>query len=75
MSDTKLYEEEIQLLIDMLPFSVFVALLSKYSNDYFLNRESDKLLYEALQNRKRSLSSKEMDQLSQVLNAIYTEDY
>lgn len=75
LSDTELHEENFELLINMLPFSVFAVLLSQYPNDDFLDRESDKLLYGALQNRKRNLSSVEMEQLSQVLNAIPTEDY
>ena len=53
ISDAELYEDEIRILVDMLPSPLFNALLLKYPDDDFLYRESDILLYKALQNRKK----------------------
>lgn len=55
ISDAELYEDEIRILVDMLPYPVFDALLLKYPDDDFLYRESDILLYKALQNRKKTI--------------------
>ena len=70
LSDTELYDEEYELLINKLPLSVFVVLLSKYPDDNFLNRESEQLLFEALSKRKQCLSSEEKKQVEQALEAI-----
>ena len=63
LSDTELYKEDFELLINMLPLSVFVFLLSQYPNDDFLDRESEQLLFQALSKRKKCLSSEEKQQV------------
>lgn len=75
LSDTELYEEDFELLISMLPLSVFVFLLSQYPNDDFLDRESEQLLFQALSKRKQCLSSEEKQQVEQALGAIQKEDF
>ena len=64
-----------ELLISMLPLSVFVFLLSQYPNDDFLDRESEQLLFQALSKRKQCLSSEEKQQVEQALGAIQKEDF
>lgn len=54
LSDTGLYEEDFELLINMLPPSAFVALPAQYPDDDFSDRESEQLLYRALQERKKT---------------------
>ncbi|MGN0666782.1 MAG: DUF6179 domain-containing protein [Huintestinicola sp.] len=73
LSDAELYEDDLNCLICMLPLPTYAALLSEYPCDDFLKRESELLLYKALQNRKYSLSSAEMEQLNQIINAVRTE--
>ena len=75
LADTELYGEDFELLISMLPLSVFVFLLSQYPNDDFLDRESEQLLFQALSKRKQRLSSEEKQQVEQVLDAIQKEDF
>lgn len=75
LSDTELYEEELELLVNMLPLSVFVFLLAKYPNDDFLNRENELLLFQALWKRKQSLPSEEKQKVEQALEAIQKNDF
>ncbi|MGN0106421.1 MAG: DUF6179 domain-containing protein [Hominilimicola sp.] len=75
LSDTELYDEDYELLINNLPLSVFGVLLSKYPNDNFFNRESEQLLYKALSKRKQWLSFEEKQQVEQALEAIQKEDF
>lgn len=75
LSDTELCEGDFELLINMLPPSVFVALLSQYPNDDFLDKESEQLLFKALQKRKQRLSFEEKQQVEQALEAIQKEDF
>ena len=70
LSDTEFNDEDYEFLINMLPLSVFVVLLSKYPDDNFLDRESEQLLYKALSKRKQNLSSSEKKQVEQALEAI-----
>lgn len=72
LSDTELYEEEYDLLVNTLPLSVFAILLSRFPNKDFLERESEKFLYEALVKRKQTLSFEEMKQVERALEAIQT---
>lgn len=74
LSDTELYANEFDLLINTLPLPVFVMLLSQYPNDDFLDRESEKLLFAALQKRKQRLSLEERQQVDQALNALQREE-
>lgn len=69
-SDAELYEEEFDLLINMLPLSVFVFLLTQYPNDDFLNRESELLLFQALWKRRQCISSEEEDQVEQAFDIV-----
>ena len=66
LSDTELCEEDFCLLVNLLPFSVFVMLLSQYPNDDFLERESEQRLFSALQRRKQQLSVEEKQQIDQI---------
>lgn len=75
LSDTELYAEELELIINMLPPAAFVALLSQYPNDDFLESEQEQLLYSTLEKRKQELSSEEMQQVEQALGAIQKEDF
>lgn len=68
LSDTELCEEDFCLLVNLLPFSVFVMLLSQYLNDDFLERESEQRLFSALQKRKQQLSVEEKQQIEQIGN-------
>lgn len=70
LSDAELYKEDFELLTNLLPAPVFAALLNQYPNDDFLERESEKLLYDALQSRKHHISPKEMRQIKKVTAAI-----
>lgn len=74
VSDTELYADDFDLLINMLPLPTFAILLSQYPNDDFLDRESEQFLFAALQKRKQRLSSEEKRQIEQVLGAIQKED-
>lgn len=74
LSDTELYANDLDLLINMLPLTTFVMLLSQYPNDDFLDRESEQLLFAALQKRKQRLSIEEMRQVEQALIALQKED-
>lgn len=66
MSDTELNAEELELIINLLPLPALSALLSQYPNDNFLINEHEQLLYDALQKRKQSLSSEEIQQVGQI---------
>lgn len=70
LSDTALCKEDLELLINMLPLSVFVILLSQYPDENFSDRENEQLLFEALSKRKQRLSSEEKQQVEQALSAI-----
>lgn len=70
LSDAELYKEDFELLTNLLPAPVFAALLNQYPNDDFLERESEKLLYDALQSRKQHISPKEMRQIKKVTAAL-----
>lgn len=70
LSDAELYKEDFELLTNLLPTPVFVALLNQYPSDDFLERESDKLLYAALQSRKQHISPEEMRQIKKVTAAL-----
>lgn len=70
LSDTELYADEFDLLINMLPLPAFAMLLSQYPNDAFLNRECEQFLFAALQKRKQRLSTEEAQML---LNFITDE--
>ncbi|MDO5540963.1 MAG: DUF6179 domain-containing protein [Eubacteriales bacterium] len=62
LSDAELHAEELGLIINTLPSAVFVALLSQYPNDDFLESEHEQLLYGALQKRKQRLSFDDKEQ-------------
>lgn len=70
LSDAELYKEDFELLTNLLPAPVFAALLNQYPNDDFLERESEKLLYDALQSRKQHISPEEMRQIKKVTAAL-----
>ena len=70
LSDAELYKEDFELLTNLLPAPVFAALLNQYPNDDFLERESEKLLYNALQSRKQHISPEEMRQIKKVTAAL-----
>ena len=74
VSDAELYEKDLELLINMLPMSAFVALLARYPDDDFLDRESDRLLSDALQKRKQRLSSDKKLQIERALDVIQKEE-
>lgn len=70
MSDAELYEEDFELLVSMMPLSVFAFLVSRFPNDDFLVRESDKLLFKALEGRRKQFSTIEEEQLQKMLDTI-----
>lgn len=70
LSDTELYSNDFELLINRLPLSAFVMLLSQYPNDDFLERKSEQLLFAALQKRKQRLSIEENQKIQQITNAL-----
>lgn len=70
LSDAELYKEDFDLLINLLPAPVFAALLNQFPNDDFLERESEKLLYNALQSRKQHISPEEMRQIKKITAAL-----
>ncbi|MGN0581602.1 MAG: DUF6179 domain-containing protein [Oscillospiraceae bacterium] len=74
LSDTELYYEDYELLINKLPLSVFAALLAQYSSEDFFKRESEKLLFEALSKRKQGLSFEEKQQVEQALEKIVIKE-
>lgn len=74
LSDTELDSNDFKLLINMLPLSVFIGLLAQYPSDDFIDRESEQLLFLALQKRKKKLSTKEKHQVEQVINSIQREE-
>lgn len=74
LSDTELYADDFDLLINMLPLPVFAMLLSQYPNDDFLDRESEQLLFAALQKRNQRLSVCEKQQIEPMINALQHEE-
>lgn len=74
LSDTELDSNDFKLLINMLPLPVFIGLLAQYPSDDFIDRESEQLLFLALQKRKKNLSTKEKHQVEQVINSIQREE-
>ena len=74
LADTELYADDFDLLINMLPLPAFALLLSQYPNDDFLDRESEQLLFAALQKRKQRLSTREKQQIEQIVNALQREE-
>lgn len=72
-SDAELGAEDFGLLVDLLPLPDFAALLAEYPNDDFLKRESERLLFTALQERKRHLFTEEMRQIERAVNALRRE--
>ncbi|MGN0665792.1 MAG: DUF6179 domain-containing protein [Huintestinicola sp.] len=74
LSDAELFEEETELLINMLPLPVYAVLLAKYPNDDFLERDSERFVYAALQKRKALLSDGERLQLECGVKAIRSGD-
>ena len=74
LSNTELYANDFDLLINMLPLPVFVMLLSQYPNDDFLDRESEQLLFAALQKRKQQFSMEEMQQIELMINTLQHEE-
>ena len=49
---------------------VFAFLVSRFPNDDFLVRESDKLLFKALEGRRKQFSTIEEEQLQKMLDTI-----
>lgn len=74
LSDTELYANDFDLLINMLPLPAFVMLLSQYPNEDFWDRESEQLLFAALQKRKQQLSMEETQQIEQMINTLQREE-
>ncbi|MGN0317085.1 MAG: DUF6179 domain-containing protein [Lachnospira sp.] len=70
VSDTQLDSDDFDLLVQMLPPTEFVMLLSQYTDDTFLTRDSEQMLFDALQKRLQKLSAKEKLQTEQALKAI-----
>lgn len=70
LSDAALDADDLDLLIDRLPLPAFVMLLSEYPNDDFLTRESEQLLYAALQKRKQQFSMEEVQQIEQMIDKL-----
>lgn len=73
LSDANLNAKEFELFINMVPMPVFIALLAQYPNDDFLNRESEQLLYDALQKRKQRLSQQERQEIERTADNVYNE--
>lgn len=74
LSDAEFYANDFDLLINMLPLPTFVILLSQYPNDDFLDRESEQLLFAALQKRKQQFSMEEMQQIELMINTLQHEE-
>ena len=74
LSDTELYANEFDLLINTLPLPVFAMLLSQYPNDDFLDRESEQLLFAALQKRKQRISTEETQQIEHFISTLQREE-
>lgn len=74
LSDTELYPDELDLLINQFPLPVFAMLLSQYPNDDFLDRESERLLFTTLQKRKQQLSPEEKKQIEQMISTLQREE-
>lgn len=72
-SDAELGAEDFGLLVDLLPPSAFAVLLAEYPNDDFLARESEQLLFTALQERKLRLSADETRQIERAVRALRRE--
>ena len=70
LSDAELDSINFTLLVNKLPPAEFIALLSQYPNDDFLERDSDQFLYAALQERKRLFSVEEQKQIEKALDAL-----
>ncbi len=70
LSDAELDSIDFTLLVNNLPPAEFIALLSQYPNDDFLERDSDQFLYGALQERKRLFSAEEQKQIEKALDAL-----
>ena len=70
MSDAELSEEEFNLLVNALPDDVFAALMCRYPDDDFLERESDQILYDALQNRFCTLNPSDSERIRQMQEAF-----
>ena len=74
VSDTELCASDFDLLINTLSLPAFAMLLSQYPSDDFLNRESEQLLFTALQKRKQQLSIEEQQQIERAINAFQKEE-
>ena len=68
--DGELVREEIDAVADRLGFSEFVILLSKLGDTDFGGTESDRLLYEALERRKKELSENDLRQVKEIIRAL-----
>lgn len=74
ISDAELCTEDMKFLVDELPFTIFVSLLAQYPNDDFLERESDKLLFNVLEKKKSCLSIEEKNKIAKTLKTLHKED-
>lgn len=74
LSDAELCVCELDRLIALLPLPAFSMLLAQYPDDAFLDREWERLLFAALQGRKRRLSEEEARQIERLLRALRREE-
>ena len=70
MADAELCQEEFKLLVGALPMAEFAILLKTYPNDDFLSRDSEQMLYEALQKRRELLSPVQREQLNKAIEML-----
>lgn len=70
LSDVDFQLEDFEHLVNILPLLEFSLLLFQYPTDAFLDRTNELLLYEALQKRKQSFTSKEERKVNKMLNAF-----
>ncbi|MGN0660945.1 MAG: DUF6179 domain-containing protein [Oscillospiraceae bacterium] len=70
MSDAELEIADFKRLVRAMPLFELAVLSKQYPNDDFLNRESEKMLYAALQDRKNALTLMQKEQLDRLIKAL-----
>lgn len=70
ISDAELSEEELNLLVNMLPLSIFTLLLSQYPEEDLPEREREQMLYRGLSKRKERLTDVEKNAVNQAVKKL-----
>lgn len=75
LSDAEFSMGELESLIDILPYNVFAALLSKYPDASLAQSENEQILCAVLQKKKESLSPQMRKRAEDAAESIYNEAF